>query len=724
MFITTRKLTRNCLGACLSVLLLTGSQPGCGPTDPLSPQLLPVDELHQAEGLGKDGDLTISTAGTIVNRYAALATAARPGDKTIKLSSVAGQGVDALLPLAVDDLLLIIQMQGADIDTGNTVNYGSIVDLRSAGRYEFIGVTSVDQANGTISVYSGCGGLKNGYEPSGHVQVIRVPQYKNLTVSAGAGIVAPAWNGQIGGVVALQVRDTVTLDGSIDVSAMGFRGGQRNPNPKQRLAGIGSYYRASNSMDGANRGESIAGYVAEYQLSGQYGRGAAANGGGGGNRIAAGGGGGGGGGDPMLWNGQGAMAVSVVGGTLAWPLDPGYDANRTMFVGGGRGGYSYSSAALDPTVVEPGNMTWGDDYRRERGGLGGRPVPNDPTARLFLGGGGGGGDDYLSTSGAGGSGGGLVFIDARSVSGSGKIAANGQNGQSATTTSSGAGGGGGGGTIVVAASTSIDGITVLANGADGGNQTGVTATAAGPGGGGGGGYISISQSQTVVPVANPGLGGTTTSTDMTKFPRNGATDGGQGQVILSALGPYAGAPYCSIADLAITMTATPQTAHEIDPFQLALAVENLGPGISGNAEVALDIAPGVKIQNIDAQNWSCRQSTKQLICKLSTLAVGDAPVITVTLTPSLGQMSMPFTATVSAPTTDLAMDNNTASLTVDNPAPLVARPAGGGFGCTVQGSTPTATGSGLWMLGLAIGALGLRQRRVRAVAGRLLGSWR
>ena len=210
MFITTRKLTRNCLGACLSVLLLTGSQPGCGPTDPLSPQLLPVDELHQAEGLGKDGDLTISTAGTIVNRYAALATAARPGDKTIKLSSVAGQGVDALLPLAVDDLLLIIQMQGADIDTGNTVNYGSIVDLRSAGRYEFIGVTSVDQANGTISVYSGCGGLKNGYEPSGHVQVIRVPQYKNLTVSAGAGIVAPAWNGQIGGVVALQVRDTVT----------------------------------------------------------------------------------------------------------------------------------------------------------------------------------------------------------------------------------------------------------------------------------------------------------------------------------------------------------------------------------------------------------------------------------------------------------------------------------------------------------------------------------
>ena len=719
MSITSRTLTRNCLRAGLAVLLLTGGALGCGPADPLMQQL-PIDALHQAEGTGKDGDLTITMPAQIVNRYAVLSTAAKPGDKTITLSSVAGQGVDALLPLAADDLLLIIQMQGADIDTTNSAAYGSVIDLRSAGRYEFIGVTAVDQAAGTISVYSGCGGLKNSYDPTGHVQVIRVPQYKNLTVSAGAGITAPSWNGQTGGIVALQVRDTITVDGSIDVSGLGFRGGQRNPNPMQRTPGIGSYYRASNAMDGGNRGESIAGYVTEYKQSGPFGRGAAANGGGGGNRIGAGGGGGGGGGNVEQWNGQGEMLMSVIGGAMAWPLDPGYDSNRTEFPGGGRGGYTYSSAALDPTVLAPGDMTWGDDFRRERGGLGGRPTSNDPSSRLFLGGGGGGGDDYLSTSGAGGSGGGLVFIDARTVNGSGKIAANGQNGQPATSTGSGGGGGGGGGggTVVVAASTGIDNIVIQATGGQGGSQTAMTANAAGPGGGGGGGYVSISQSTTVMPLATGGAGGTTASTDMTKFPRNGASDGGIGQVIQSALGPYAGAPYCSIADLSLKMTVSPQQANELDPFQVELAVENLGPGLSGNVEVALDLPTGVKVSSIDASSWSCRQTAKQLICKLATLAIGAAPVIKVSLIPALGETTLELTANVSAPTTDPALDNNAASFTLSNPTPLVARPAGGGFGCNTHGSSAT-TSHGLWLLGISLLALRRWPRRVRETGVRL-----
>lgn len=721
MSITSRTLTRNCLRAGLAVFLLTGGALGCGPADPLNPQL-PIDALQQAEGTGKDGDQTITAASQIVNRYAVLAAAAKPGDKTITLSTVVGQGVDALMPLAPDDLLLIIQVQGADIDTSNSAAYGAVIDLLSAGRYEFIGVTSVDQASGTISVYSGCGGLKNSYDPSGHVQVIRVPQYKNLTVAAGAGITAPSWNGQTGGIVALQVRDTITVDGSIDVSGLGFRGGLRNPNTMQRTAGIGSYYRASNAMDGGNRGESIAGYVNEYKASGPFGRGAAANGGGGGNRIGAGGGGGAGGGDVSKWSGQGEMLMSVTGGTMAWPLDPGFDSNRTEFPGGGRGGYTYSSAALDPTMIAPGDMTWGDDFRRERGGLGGRPTTNDPTARLFLGGGGGSGDDYLSTSGAGGSGGGLVFIDARTVVGSGKITANGQSGQPATSTGSGAGGGGGGGTVVIAASGSIDNIGIFASGGTGGSQTAMTANAAGPGGGGGGGYVSISQSTTVMPLAAGGTGGTTASTDMVKFPRNGASDGGVGQVIQSALGPYAGAPYCSIADLALTMTVSPQQASEIDPVQVNLAVENLGPGLSGNVEVALDIPTGVKVSSIDAANWSCRQTTKQLICKLATLAIGTAPVVQVTLIPALGETELALTAKVSAPTTDPVLDNNTASVTLSNPTPLWARPAGGGFGCSTHGSSST-TSHGLWVLGISLLAMRLWPRRVRNPGVRL-GLWR
>ena len=291
--------------------------------------------------------------GTIVNRYAVLSAAAAPGDKTITLSATAGLGIDALCLWHRTTLLLIIQMQGADIDTSNSASYGSVIDLRSAGRYEFIGVTSIDAASQKNHRLFGLRRTENGYDPSGHVQVIRVPQYKNLTVSSGASIVAPAWNGQTGGVVALQVSDGVTLDGTIDVSGLGFRGGQRNPNTKQRTAGIGTT-TLTECRRRTNRGEGIAGYVTEYALSGQYGRGAAANGGGGGNRIAAGGGGGGGGGDVSQWNGQGVMSTTVTGGAAAWLLDPGYDANKTMFAGGGRGGYTYSTATLDPTMVAPG----------------------------------------------------------------------------------------------------------------------------------------------------------------------------------------------------------------------------------------------------------------------------------------------------------------------------------------------------------------------------------
>ena len=67
------------------------------------------------------------------------------------------------------------------------------------------------------------------------------------------------------------------------------------------------------------------------------------------------------------------------------------------------------------------------------------------------------------------------------------------------------------------------------------------------------------------------------------------------------------------------------------------------------------------------------------------------------------------------------MDNNTASLTVDNPNPLVARPAGGGFGCSVLGTTSGATGHGLWLIGIALGVLRLSRRRGSAVDGRLFG---
>lgn len=697
---------------CLLPLVLgVGS---CG-TDLPSPGVLspPTGSRPQAEGLGKDGELVVSMPATVVNRYAVLAADLKPGATQITLSSVAGQGVDALLPLAPDDLILIMQAQGAQIDTTNTGSYGSVIDLRSAGLYELVNVVAADPATNKLTIYGGCGGLKNSYQAAGHVQIIRVPQFTSLTVASAGSIVAPAWDGLRGGVVALQVRDTVTIDGKIDVAGRGFRGGQKASNSGLRSPGVGEYYRSMSPLDGGNRGEGIAGYRPEYLLHGAFGRGAAANGGGGGNRIAAGGGGGAGGGDISQWNGQGVMKISVLGGALAWPLDPGYNANQTGFSGGGRGGYTYSGVALDPTMIQPSVPMWGEDFRRERGGFGGLPMPNDPKVRLYFGGGGGGGDDYLNTSGAGGSGGGLVLIDAQRIAGSGQIIADGANGSPSLSAASGAGGGGGGGTIVVAATTTVTDISLSAVGGAGGNQGTAVTQAGGPGGGGGGGYLATASTVNITKNITGGSGGNTASTSMTGFPRNGASDGANGQLNNAAEGPYGGAPHCAVANLGIQISSTATQAMGIEPVPLTLNVTNQGPGTSTNLIVRLTLSDGAQVQSSDGQGWVCRSSGSQLTCTLTTLPVGMAPALSALVTPGLGAASMTATAVVSAASTDQDTTDNTALLTIDNPAPVIARPAGGGLGCMVTSAPAENRTHSAWLLGMLVSALSLLRRRSR-----------
>src|SRR4051812_15546124 len=82
----------------------------------------------QSYGTGADGNQTIS--GT-VNAYAAV-------QSYISNASSATLVVDASGSFQVNDLALIIQMQGAVIDTSNTANYGRLLSISSAGNYEYI----------------------------------------------------------------------------------------------------------------------------------------------------------------------------------------------------------------------------------------------------------------------------------------------------------------------------------------------------------------------------------------------------------------------------------------------------------------------------------------------------------------------------------------------------------------------------------------------------------
>ncbi|PSM31352.1 NEW3 domain-containing protein [Haliangium sp. UPWRP_2] len=554
---------------------------------------------------GKDGTATILLPNVQVNRYAAVAADIRPGDKTITVTGLAALNVE------VDDLLMVMQMQGASLDFTDTINYGTITNYNGAGRFEFVTVTGVNVATNTITVAACKGGVRNAYSAAAHTQVVRVPQYTTLTVALTGSITAPPWDGKTGGIVAIHAQNSVTLNGNVDVTGAGFRPGlldndTSTPNMGQRI------YRSPMSALGGEKGEGIGGYSADYDASGgRYGRGAPGNGGGGGNAHNAGGGGGANASNGQPWGtGQGVMDGAAMG-AAAWLLDPAYIANNNKLTtdgGGGRGGYTFGSNNLNALTVGPNQSTWGGDSRSDVGGLGGRPLDPGVTQRLFLGGGGGAGDGNNNAANQGGPGGGLVFIASPAVSGAGSILASGVAGANTKGGNNDAPGGGGGGGTIVVATQSLTGITATANGGAGGNQLLIGNESEGPGGGGGGGFIALSGG-TITTSAVGGKSGTTQSAALTEFPVNGATDGSAGndKAVATALIPLIPALDCSanMADLAVSIRDNLNGAAPTPGGNIKYTVnfQNLSTTIPVNSASISDvIPPGIAPQSV---SWTC-----------------------------------------------------------------------------------------------------------------------
>ncbi len=531
-----------------------------------------TDPLY-AETPGKDGDVTIS--GTqVVNEYASVSGSASAGSLQITVSALAAN----LPSLEAGDLILIYQAQGATISGANNASYGSITNLGSAGRYEFHTVKSINGNAITLHDFGGsCTGLEFSYSATGKAQVIRVPQYRNLNVGAGSQITGAAWNGSTGGVVAMTVSQTLTLSGSIDVSGQGFRGG--NTDNLTQPTGTSYFgYRSTSANDGAEKGEGIAGYRTELPGGRFYGRGAPANGGGGGNAHNAGGGGGSNGDNGNGWAGQGVPDNSNASWAQAWNLDPTLNASTNQS-GGGRGGYTYARGGNALTTA-PGDAAWRFDFRRELGGLGGRPMAYDPSGRLYFGGGGGAGDGNNNAAGAGGDGGGLVFVSAGLIAGGGTIRADGDDGENTSPSHNDApGGGGGGGTIVLQSGGAI-GASTLADGGDGGNQLITNDENEGPGGGGGGGVIATTGGVSVA-FARGGANGTTTSNSLTEFIPNGATQGATGQPTASAPS-LTNTPFCRAPDAPpiVSKISEPTESTGINRLRVPLSDQTYTIGFS------------------------------------------------------------------------------------------------------------------------------------------------
>ncbi len=501
---------------------------------------------------GKDGVVSISALNVIVNEYAVLTADASIGNTSVTVDNNS-LNANSRFPanLSQGDLIMIIQAQGANL-TGNffvDVNgvsfglpkdssWGGILNYNNCGNYELAEVLGTVGSN-TIDLTCG---LQNNYTAAGKVQIVRMPRYSSFTINNAASLICDVWNGSKGGIVAIEVDAATVVEGSINTTGRGFRGGVVD-----NQSSFGSNDVASSSAAlGAEKGESIAGYQNDYNVvGGRYCKGAPANGGGGGNMHNGGGGGGANGGDPANWIAVGVPSLATANWANAWNLEwPGLaNANSS---GGGKGGYTASINNQNALTIGPNIGSWSGDNRNKQGGYGGRPL-DYASGRLFFGGGGGSGDGNDNNTGGGGAGGGIIFMNCYGpISGAGTMTSNGNNGVNAFGNApfngiageDGAGGGGAGGTIFIRSTSTINGVNLIANGGEGGDQVltngpfGPSITEAqGPGGGGSGGYINTSiVANTTV---NGGIHGTTNSPSLTEFPPNGATSGGVGTAIVN-----------------------------------------------------------------------------------------------------------------------------------------------------------------------------------------------
>lgn len=482
-------------------------------------------------------DLTVTNTQTLVaNAYYPGSSDAVAGSTSIVI------GTKRTIPVAftdnggtisAGDLLMIIQMQGAEIDanipdmlsvgtSGNgepetffSTDYGDgpggldhagFLNNSNfiAGQYEFVVASNaIGAGGGTLTITEA---LTNSYitntTPTSSMgrrafQVIKVGNYNNLTIDAGGEITTVPWNGTTGGIISIDALGSLTINGTIDANFGGFRGGFMD------------YSLVINHSDQGMglRGEGIAG--APTELFGYE--------------------------DDFVLTTDVTQADGYPGPDIASSIVVNADTEYGPFQGGGfyfvlnvpwsynneRGGGAPANAGGSGV----GNSGGGGGSNGGIGGVGaaygfgsnatevitaagGAQLSIEEGSRLFLGGGGGSGGTinldntgFPSSVASGRPGGGGIIIRTETLTGTGNITTNGDGGASFTSVGInqadqiGSGGGGGsGGTIMLVTSTEdISGINFSATGGDGASLDGQQqfGSANGGGGGGSGGNIIL-----------------------------------------------------------------------------------------------------------------------------------------------------------------------------------------------------------------------------------------
>lgn len=356
----------------------------------------------------------------IINNYAAI--------NSINLNVVT---VNSTAGFNLGDKVMLIKMKGATVSTANSPVYGDTISTGEAGKYIFSNIIAITPTTMTLSPFC------NIFQNSQYTQVVSVPIYANPVVNA--PLTCLPWDGNIGGVLIFETPGTLTLNDNIDISNLGYRGGDQWGNGL--FCGTTGFF-SPNTFFGpeGKKGEGIADYIPQQEC----GRGKLANGGGG----AFGGHGGGAGGANAGAGGEG-----------------GFEQSTCAVIGM----HSYGGQAISHT-----------------------------NSKLIMGGGGGGPQaDSNQQIYNGGNGGGIVYIVANEIVGNGFSINN--NGQTTPTINDeAASGGGAGGSTYLLCPTYTSPLTVSVIGGNGGSNNNILEPTycQGPGGGGGGGLVWFSTPST------------------------------------------------------------------------------------------------------------------------------------------------------------------------------------------------------------------------------------
>ena len=651
---------------------------------------------------GKDGPAP-ALAGIVNSYYPGGSVSA--GSMSVPIGALDTSSGGGTTPIAPGDLLLLIQMQDADINSTNSSAYGGSspgagqIALNNSGIYEYATV-ALTYAGGTPVPVTAP--LRNSYRTAAFgssgqrtFQVIRVPQYSSVVL--GGTISAAPWNGATGGVVVFDVAGQLAWGGqTIDVRGRGFRGGGglylKGPGATQTGYAPTDYATTlsplapaiapnpstgSGPFPGSNaaKGEGIAGTPRYLFVPATAG--VATNGAGALFDTGVEG-------YPGGSEGRGAPGNAGGGGTDGDPAPANPNGNDQNTGGGGGGGYSAGGS---------GGFGWtpGTPPGSQTGGFGGEGV-SLTAARLTLGGGGGAGVSNNGTgtpnfglASSGAPGGGVVLVRARTITGSGTIDATGTAGNQSVCNDASGGGGGGGSVLVFASGNSgnVGNLTINASGGMGGsnsgNGTGENAAACGaynnqphgPGGGGGGGFVALSSISNAIINVSGASGGTTSPSATSTSPYGSSASPGGYQissVVSTDIPGSAASSLCSPLLTASKVTTRASTVQGLTTGYTITVTNNGSYGLATGVALADPLPAPFTLATTDAVTLAGGATRSAVV---NPAAGATAPSFGTFNLPGGGSVSVSFTVNVPA-ATPLGTYQNPANVTYDDPTRTAA----------------------------------------------------